>query len=75
MGTLASSLAGQPWGCLIAAGLFAVAGTVFQLFVRLSDEERATLKDEKRRAKRRRDEQKATEKRWENYSKDKGLDT
>jgi hypothetical protein len=75
MGTLSSSLAGQPWGCLIAAGLFAVAGTVFQLFVRLSEEERARLKDEKRRAKRRRDEQKATEKRWETYSKDKGLDT
>jgi hypothetical protein len=74
-GSLSASLAGQPWGCLIAAGLFAVAGTVFQLFVRLSPEERARLKDEKRRAKRRREDQKAVEERWANYSKDKGLDT
>jgi signal transduction histidine kinase len=75
MGSLAPSLAGQPLGCLMAAGLFAVAGTVFQLFVRLSPEERARLKDEKRRAKRKREEQKAVEERWSNYSKDKGLDT
>ena len=56
-------------------GLFAVAGAVFQLFVRLSPEERARLSDEKRRAKKRRSEQKAVEERWANYSKDKGLDT
>ncbi|MBL8952433.1 MAG: hypothetical protein JNK82_16755 [Myxococcaceae bacterium] len=75
VGTLSASLAAQPWGCIIAALLFAVAGAVFQLFVRLSPEERARLSDEKRRAKKRRDEQKAIEDRWSSYSKKRGLDT
>lgn len=75
LGSLSTSLAGQPWGCIIAAALFAIAGAVFQLFVRLSPEERARISDEKRRAKKRRAEQKAVEARWANYSKDKGLDT
>ncbi len=75
LGSLSSSLAAQPWGCIIAAALFAIAGAVYQLFVRLSPEERARLADEKRRAKKRREEQKAVEQRWANYSKNKGLDT
>lgn len=75
LGTLSASLAAQPWGCIIAAGLFAIAGAVFQLFVRLSPEERARISDEKKRAKKRRAEQKATEDRWANYSKNKGMDT
>lgn len=75
LGTLSESLAAQPWGCIIAALLFAVAGAVYQLFVRLSPEERARLSDEKHRAKKRRAEQKAVEKRWANYSKNKGMDT
>ncbi len=75
LGTLSPSLAAQPWGCIIAALLFAVAGAVYQLFVRLSPEERARLADEKRRAKKRRAEQKAVEDRWANYSKKRGLDT
>mgnify|MGYP006391361623 CR=1 FL=1 len=52
--------------------LFAVAGIVYQLFVRLSPEERARLKEEKRKAKKRRDETKAVESRWSGYSKNKG---
>jgi hypothetical protein len=73
-GSLAQSLAGQPWGCVSAAGLFALAGVVFQLFVRLSPEERARLKDQKRLAQKKKAEQKAMNERWANYSKDKGLD-
>jgi hypothetical protein len=75
VGSLSASLAGQPWGCIIAAGLFAIAGALFQLFVRLSPEERARLGDERRRAKKKRKDQKAVEERWANYSKNKGLDT
>lgn len=75
LGSLSASLAAQPWGCIIAASLFAVAGAVFQLFVRLNPEERARLSDEKRRAKKRRADQKATEDRWAGYSKNKGVDT
>lgn len=71
---LVESVAQQPWGVLIAALLFAVAGCVYQLFVQLSPEAREALKAEKRRAKQKLKETKAIEKRWENYSKDKGLD-
>lgn len=69
----ADAVLDQPWGVLAAATLFAVAGTVYQLFVRLSPEERAAFKAEKARAKRKRSEADALEKRWSNYSKDKGL--
>jgi hypothetical protein len=75
LGNVSVALAGQPWGCLIAAGLFATAGALYQLFVRLSPEERARLAEERRRAKQHRKEQKAVEERWANYSKNKGLDT
>jgi hypothetical protein len=74
-GSVSAGLAAQPYGCIAATILFMVAGTVFQLFVRLSPEERARLKDEKRRAKQRRSDQKALEARWSNVSKNKGLDT
>lgn len=71
---LVESVAQQPWGVLIAALLFAVAGGVYQLFVQLSPEAREALKQEKRKAKQKLAENKAIEKRWQNYSKDKGLD-
>jgi len=63
----------QPWGVLAAAGLFALAGAVYQLFVRLSPQERAVAKVDRARAKRKSKDQEALEKRWNNYSKDKGL--
>ncbi len=72
--SLVEAVAQQPWGVLIAALLFAVAGCVYQLFVRLSPEARAALKEEKKRAKKKLAETKAIENRWTNYSKDKGLD-
>lgn len=72
--SVVESVAQQPWGVLIAALLFAVAGCVYQLFVQLSPEAREALKQEKKNAKRKLAEKKAIESRWTNYSKDKGLD-
>lgn len=72
--SLVDSVSQQPWGVLIAALLFAIAGGVYQLFVRLSPEVREALKQEKRKAKKKLAEAKMIEKRWANYSKDKGLD-
>jgi hypothetical protein len=71
---LVESVAQQPWGVLIAALLFAIAGCVYQLFVQLSPEAREGLKQEKKKAKKKLADAKAVEKRWSNYSKDKGLD-
>ncbi len=65
-------VAAQPWGLLLAALLFALAGSVYQLFVRLSPEERDRMKAEKAQAKKKLKEKKALEDRWANYSKDKG---
>ena len=72
--TLVESVSQQPWGVLIAALLFAIAGCVYQLFVRLSPEASEALKQEKAKAKKKLAEKKAIENRWTNYSKDKGLD-
>ena len=72
--SLVESVAQQPGGVLIAALLFAVAGVVYQLFVQLSPEAREALRQEKRKAKQKLKENKEIEKRWANYSKDKGLD-
>ena len=71
---LVESVAQQPWGVLIAAALFALAGTVYQLLVQLSPEARAAYKAEKAIAKKKLTENKKLEKRWSGYSKDKGLD-
>lgn len=71
---IADTVARQPLGVVIAAGFFAIAGAVFQLFVRASPEERTRLKVERVAAQRKRKEQEALEKRWASYSKDKGLD-
>ena len=71
---LVESVAQQPWGVLMAAALFAVAGCVYQLLVQLSPEAREAIKEEKRRAKKKLSEKKVIENRWSNYSKDKGLD-
>jgi hypothetical protein len=71
---LVESVAQQPWGVLIAALLFAIAGAVYQLFVQLSPEARAAYKAEKAAAKKKLADAKKLEARWTNYSKDKGLD-
>ncbi len=72
--SMVESVSQQPWGVLIAALLFAIAGCVYQLFVQLSPDAREALRQEKRTAKRKKADAKAIENRWTNYSKDKGLD-
>jgi hypothetical protein len=61
---LVTAMATQPWGVIIAAALFALAGSVYQIAVRPSPEEADRLRAEKERLKRRRDEEKALERRW-----------
>ncbi|WPB79248.1 hypothetical protein KYC5002_08830 [Archangium violaceum] len=63
-GGLVSAMASQPWGLIIAAGLFAIAGSVYQIAVRPSPEEEERQLAERQRLKMRQAELKATEKRW-----------
>ncbi|MCY1081316.1 hypothetical protein [Archangium lansingense] len=63
-GGLVSAMASQPWGIIIAAGLFAIAGSVYQIAVRPSPEEAERQHAERQRLKIRQAELKATEKRW-----------
>jgi hypothetical protein len=64
---ISQTLAAQPMGVLAAAGFFAMAGAVFQLS-RPPPEEVAQMKQQKREAKKRAQEQRALEKRWAKYS-------
>jgi hypothetical protein len=57
-GGLATAMASQPWGLIVAAGLFALAGSVYQIAVRPSQEL------ERQRAMLRKTEQTALETRW-----------
>ena len=61
---LVGAMARQPWGIVIAAGLFAVAGSIYQISVRPSPEEAERQHSERQRLKARMAEQKALEKRW-----------
>jgi hypothetical protein len=70
-GVMSEALAGQPWGIILAASLFAVAGSVYQVAVRPTAEERDEQKLEAAQAKRREQERLATEERWASYSKNK----
>ncbi|QRK13201.1 hypothetical protein JQX13_26125 [Archangium violaceum] len=63
-GGLVAAMASQPWGLIIAAGLFAIAGSVYQIAVRPSPEEAERQQAERQRLKVRQAEQKALEKRW-----------
>jgi hypothetical protein len=63
-GGLVTAVANQPWGVIIAAGLFALAGSVYQIAVRPSPEEMDRIRAEKERLKVRKAEQKALERRW-----------
>lgn len=64
VGGVVQVVASKPWGVIIAAGLFAVAGSVYQLAVRPSPEEADKLRAERERLKVRQAEQRALEKRW-----------
>lgn len=67
-GGIVTAVAQQPWGVVLAATLFAAAGTVYQIAVRPTQEEVERLRQERARKKKRIDEKKALEKRWSNYS-------
>lgn len=61
-------LASNPIAVLSIAGCFAIAGMVFQIFVRPSEEEAQKLKHEKFLKKKREKEEKEQEARWAKYS-------
>lgn len=67
VGGLGEKAAQLTWGVIIAALLFAVAGVVFQLFVRLSPEEREQLKVKKAQAKRKAEDEKKLKAKWGKY--------
>ncbi|WP_434382843.1 hypothetical protein [Melittangium boletus] len=62
---LVGALARQPWGIVLAAALFAVAGSIYQILVRPSPEEVEKQQAERQRLKKRKEEQRAMEKRWD----------
>jgi hypothetical protein len=64
-------LANSPVAVLSVAGCFAIAGAVFQIFVRPSEEQAASDKIERTLAKKKAKEQKALEERWEKYNNSK----
>ena len=64
-------LAANPIAVLSVAGCFAVAGAVFQIFVRPSEEEATARRLEKSIARKKLKEQKATEERWAKYNSSK----
>jgi hypothetical protein len=68
VGGMVASVAQQPWGVILAALFFAVAGSIYQIAVRPSAEEAEKLRQEKQRARQRVEEKKALERRWSNYS-------
>lgn len=63
-GGLVNAMASQPWGLLTAAGLFAIAGSIYQIAVRPSPEEAGRQQAERQRLKARQAELSALEKRW-----------
>ncbi len=67
-GGLVETMVANPWGILVAAGLFAAAGSIYQLLVQPSPEEKQRLDAERAKAKRHAAEKRAIEKRWANYS-------
>jgi hypothetical protein len=63
-GGVVAAVASQPWGVIIAAVLFAIAGSVYQIAVRPSPEEQEKLRAEREQRKLREAEQRRLEKRW-----------
>ena len=68
VGGLVNAMISQPWGVVVAALLFAISGSVYQLAVRPSPEEKEKLDAERARAERQRREKQELEKRWSNYT-------
>lgn len=63
-GGVVAAVASQPWGVIIAAVLFAIAGSVYQLLVRPSPEEIEKARAEREKQRVREEEQRRLEKRW-----------
>lgn len=63
-GGLVAAVASRPWGVIVAAGLFAIAGAVYQLAVRPAPEDADKQRAEREQLKVRQAEQRALEKRW-----------
>ncbi len=63
-GGVVAAVANQPWGVIIAAALFAIAGSVYQIAVRPSPEEQEKQRAEREQRKLREAEQRRLEKRW-----------
>lgn len=61
---VAATVAAQPWGVLLGALLLAIAGSIYQLFVRPSPEDAERLKQQRQKLKQRIVEKRALEKRW-----------
>lgn len=61
-------LAANPVAVMSVAGCFALAGSVYQLFVRPSPEQAEAQRQEKAQKKQRQKEEKEREKRWEKYT-------
>ncbi len=70
VGSIVAAVASQPFGVLIAAALFAVAGSVYQLAVRPSPEEADRIQLEKLRARKKLEERRALEARWGRFDGD-----
>jgi hypothetical protein len=66
-GTMVAMVTQQPWGVIIAAVLFAVAGTVYQIAVRPTPEEAEEATMARAVAKKKAEDKKALEKRWGKY--------
>lgn len=64
---IVAAVANQPWGVLLAAALFAIAGSVYQIFVLPSPEEAERIRMEKARAQLRLQEKRELEARWAKY--------
>jgi hypothetical protein len=65
---LVNAVAAQPWAVISAAGLFALAGAIFQLVLQPPPELAERQRAERHRNRRKVAEKQALEERWANYS-------
>lgn len=68
VGGVVEAVTAQPWGVIVAAALFALAGSIYQLAARPPPEEHEQRIMEEHRERQRLKEKKALEERWSNYS-------
>lgn len=68
IGSLVGAVSEKPWYVIVAAVIFAIAGSVYQLAIQVPPEEAARLRLEQRRERQRAREKQQLEQRWQNYS-------